>query len=548
MKAALYARYSTDLQRVESIADQHRVCERLAERHGFRVVVRYADKAISGGTTQRPDYQRMLKDARAHKFDVILAEDTSRLWRNLAEQAPRLAELSDLGIAIVTHDLDSRSESAGILGAVTGAMSEGYRREIARRTRRGLEGLARAAKPTGGRSYGYVSAADSGTGDREVDTGQADVVRRIFRDYAAGSSAQSICAALNREGVPSPGSSWQRDTRRRRGWVVSCIAGDPTRGVGILNNELYAGRVIWNRFRWVRSAADSSKRRCIQNPRADWIERQDERLRIVPQDLWDRVKARQADRKHRVGERVAQGISAANAGRTGPRPRHLFSGLLQCKHCGAGFVATGRNRFACSSFAHGQDCTNDARVTQDEMEAGLVAGLQQRLLEPEVVEAARRALVARLRKTAQPPAPSGKRIAELEREVGNLADAIGQGALRASPTIAARLASAEAELDRLRNPVEDRSSAVIEALTPRLTDRLVRLAESLPAMLKGVDRERSREELRSLIGVLEVEADEHEVRFLTKKGALEGAFLRLAGNQHTSLVAGVGFEPTTFGL
>ncbi len=87
MKAAIYARYSPDKQSEASIDDQLRVCERLAERHGFTVTAKFSDAALRGGTTRRPGYQRMLLAARAHDFDVIVAEDTSRLWRNLA--APR---------------------------------------------------------------------------------------------------------------------------------------------------------------------------------------------------------------------------------------------------------------------------------------------------------------------------------------------------------------------------------------------------------------------------------------------------------------------------
>jgi site-specific DNA recombinase len=138
----------------------------------------------------------MLEAARRRQFDVIVAEDTSRLWRNLAEQAPRLAELADLGVHVVTHDLDTRSGSAGILGAVLGASSEAYRKEIARRTRRGLEGLARNGKPTGGRAYGYSSAT-------EVGETQSIIVVRIFREYADGLSPRAIAAGLNRDGIPS---------------------------------------------------------------------------------------------------------------------------------------------------------------------------------------------------------------------------------------------------------------------------------------------------------------------------------------------------------
>ncbi len=181
MKAAIYARYSTDKQSEASIPDQFRLCERLAERNGFAVVGRYDDAAISGGTTHRPGYQNLLAAARRREVEVIVAEDTSRLWRNLAEQAPRIAELRDLGIHVVCHDFDSRQESSVVLGAVLGAMGEGYRQEIGRRTRRGLEGRARAQQPTGGRAYGYVAAKDSRTGKRQIHAEQAATVVRIFQ-------------------------------------------------------------------------------------------------------------------------------------------------------------------------------------------------------------------------------------------------------------------------------------------------------------------------------------------------------------------------------
>lgn len=166
------------------------------------MVARFSDAAIPGGTSARPSYQDMLRAARRREFDAIVAEDTSRLWRNLAEQSPRLAELSDLGIVVVTADLDTRSESAGILGAVTGPMGEQYRKEIARRTRPGLEGLARMNKPTGARSFGYVSVAESRSKEREIDPAQAKIVREIFEMAAEGLSPRRIAAELNPNGSP----------------------------------------------------------------------------------------------------------------------------------------------------------------------------------------------------------------------------------------------------------------------------------------------------------------------------------------------------------
>ena len=84
LRAALYARYSTDKRRVESLDDQYHVCEQVAKREGFTVVARFGDREISGGTADRPGYQSMLDAARQRQFDVIIVEDISRLWRNRA--------------------------------------------------------------------------------------------------------------------------------------------------------------------------------------------------------------------------------------------------------------------------------------------------------------------------------------------------------------------------------------------------------------------------------------------------------------------------------
>ena len=72
MKAAIYARYSTEKQSESSIDDQHRECRKLAERHEFNVVAVFSDKALSGGTANRPDYQSMLVSARAGQFDILI--------------------------------------------------------------------------------------------------------------------------------------------------------------------------------------------------------------------------------------------------------------------------------------------------------------------------------------------------------------------------------------------------------------------------------------------------------------------------------------------
>lgn len=529
MKAGIYARYSTDKQSHASIPDQFRLCERLAERSGFAIHAHFEDAAISGGTAHRPGYQAMLAAARRREIDVIVAEDTSRLWRNLAEQAPRIAELRDLGIHVVCHDLDTRHESSVVLGAVLGAMGEGYRQEIGRRTRRGLEGRARAKKPTGGRAYGYVSAKDSGTGEREIDREQAAVVVRIFQRYRDGLSPRAIAEQLNAEGIPSPGASWNRSQRRRAGWLGSAIAGDTARGVGILNNEQYAGRVTWNRHRWVRSAADSKRRRCVPNPRADWITHVDERLRIVPEALWQAVKARQRQQAERIGQRVAAGLERRNAGRTGRGPKFLLSGLLKCGTCGAAYVMASATSYACASHVNGgrSACANDARFRRDAVETAILDGVRRDLGTPAAVDKVCRRVRARLRALSRPRPATRARIAQLETEVVNLIDAVAAGGLRGSAGLAERLRAAESELTGLKAQAAAADTRNIERLLPELAARYAHQLERLPEILKG-DVTRARTALAAHVGPLTVRVTKAAIQFWSERGHAEAALLRTA--------------------
>ncbi len=157
---------------------------------------------------------------------------------------------------------DTRRDGWGLVHQIKQAVAEQARREASYRTRRGQEGKALVGQSTGGRAYGYVAAADSPSGQIEIDETQAAIVRRIFQMYADGWSARNIAARFNAEGVPSPGATWKRTKRRTDGkWLASAIHGDQRCGTGILNNRRYIGVILWGRSEWKRSAADSAVRR-----------------------------------------------------------------------------------------------------------------------------------------------------------------------------------------------------------------------------------------------------------------------------------------------
>jgi len=413
-------------------------------------------------------------------------------------------------------------------------MSEHYRREIARRTRRGLEGLARNGKPTGGRTYGHVSAADSGTGQVEIDPDQATIVRRVFEMYAAGSSPRSIAATLNAEGVPSPGSSWKRNSRRKSRWLGSAIWGNPERGLGILNNEQYIGRIIWNRCRWVRSATDSSKRRCVINPKSEWIERQEPRLRIVSDALWQRVRARQTKQVETVGARV-KGKSRKRHSGAGRPARYLLSGLLRCGICDASFSMSNKERYQCSSHMFGRACSNTLSVRRELVESRILDGLKSDLQDARIIAE----VEARCRRAANAkpkPADHGKRLAELEREISNLTDAICAGLLKSSPALAQRLGAAETKLARLRAAKATKQPNV-GRIVPRVAERYRAMLGRLNAALSE-DPERARAALQDVIGEFVILQPDESGRFMWAEYEMKTAALIGAAVGSEIMVAG----------
>ena len=262
----------------------------------------------------------------------------------------------------------------------------------------------------------------------------------------------------------------------------------------------------------------------------------DERLRIVSQDLWDRVKARQAQRR-KVGALVRGGLRKRSGG--GGRPgKYLLTGLLVCGVCNGSFVLRNRAYYACGSHWNGGGCSNTLNVPRSLVEKVLIDGLKEDLSDPVVIKEIERQARAMVR---QPVADHGKRIAELRREIGNLADAIASGLLKSSPALAQRLQAAEAELSRLEAP---QRSAPTAMLMPNVREHYLGMIERLAGVLQ-MEPERGREELRGILGD-RIKLQPHASgRYLLADYSLGIAALLPSAE---IMVAGAGFEPATFGL
>jgi hypothetical protein len=157
-------------------------------------------------------------------------------------------------------------------------------------------------------------------------------------------------------------------------------------------------------------------------------------------------------------------------------------------------------------------------------------------------EARRRAARSLIRaRTAKPIDVQAPGIRALKDEIGHLADAIAQGARRASPAIAEKLRSAEEELARLEAQA-NRPTVDIERLIPRLTEEIGRAVEALPKTLAAGNVELARQELKGFLGSIGVVAEPTRMLLYSERGFVEAALMRAAGGM-ASIVGGGGALP-----
>lgn len=396
------------------------------------------------------------------------------------------------------------------------------------------------------------------TGDLAIDAAEKAVIERIFEDYNKGMSARAIAIALNAEGIPSP-----RSSKGSGEWSFSTISGNWKRGTGILNNELYIGRRIWNRQRFVKDPA-TGKRQARMNPPEEWITEQVEDLRLITDALWESVKRRQgAIRSEMVNARHSP-LSGGNPLGTARRPTYLFSGLLKCGCCGASYTLMNKTKYGCSAARNKGTCDNRKLIHRELVEMRILDGLKDKLLHPEMIEA----FIAEYQREwnrLRSSEVSARATCEAElktviKKIAAIVDAISEGMFHASMKDKMdALEDRKAELDRQLAGLADAAAPV--HLHPSLAlvyrRKIAHLATSLNDDLA---RAEATEALRGLVSEVRMLPDDlaKDGHIIELYGEL-GAILRLAdagndeprrmtGGVSDPMVAGVGFEPTTFRL
>jgi DNA invertase Pin-like site-specific DNA recombinase len=238
VRTVIYARYSNDNQSKASIDDQIRICEKRVARERWMLQKIYRDAAPTGANTLRAVYRRCSRVPAMARLMWWWRSALDRLSRGQEDIAALFKRLRFAGIRIMTLAEGEVSELHVGLKGTTNAL---FLKDLADKMRRGPRGRAEAGKSAGGNSYGYwVAAGRFGkngkpvTGAREIHAGEAAIIDRIFSDYAAGLLPKRIALQLNAACIRGP---------RGGLWSASTINGNRARGTGILNNELYIGRL-----------------------------------------------------------------------------------------------------------------------------------------------------------------------------------------------------------------------------------------------------------------------------------------------------------------
>jgi site-specific DNA recombinase len=467
-RAAIYARYSSDLQSPRSIDDQIALCRDYCDKNGISVVKQFCDRALSGASLiGRDGVAKLMEFAQSGGCDVVVVECLDRLSRDLADLPDLWRRLEYAQVQLVAVDL-GRADliQVGIRGLV-GAL---YLKDLAHKVRRGHLGMIREGKRPTGNNYGYRTVVGK-PGEREIYEPEAVIVRRIFAEYLAGRTPREIAHGLNKDHIPKT---------RGRGWTRSAILGDKHRREGILRKDIYRGVIIWNLNAEVKNPA-TGKHTVRHNTAEDWLTVDAPHLRIIDDTTWERAQALIVDRA--LAEPLQQ------------RPiKRLFSGLLVCGVCGAGMVSIGGGRtgktpnIQCGRFLRSKDCTNTRRFRVDKIEESVIDHLRQQLIAPgygdEAIKEYYTAMRRRTAELSRSRSADERQLDEVKRKISRLVDQAAEGTI-VGDVVRAKLAQFEDEAGRLTAKLSQMTGSNVVTLHPKGLEQYLKMLDRLPEVLAG---------------------------------------------------------------
>lgn len=420
-RACIYARYSSSHQQEISVSAQVRSCEFYAQQKGYEIVATYADRAKSGRSTDRADFQKMMSEIDEDKWDCILVYRYDRFTRSNLDLQLEMANLKDHGKTLVSvcENYDDSAEGTMMVG-IMGVINQMYIDKLAVDVLRGMKEVAYEGKSCGGTPpLGYVWK------DRKyvIEETEAKSVRLIFEMYAEGAGYGEIIQRLNALGY---------QTKLGKHFSKTSI-------YEILKNERYTGVYIFNQTKKRNSRGKRNSHQ--EKPKEEQIRIEGVIPQIVPKALWDKVQVLR---------------SVTHKGKCNSKHTYLLSGLVYCG-CGAKMHgnchSNGQGQFyyayRCASNHNKHICSNK-EIRADYLEEFVLNGLFEKLFSEDMVPIITSQINESIQQEAQSKNGEYIRYQEslkvLNKQKRNLMDALKQTGI--SKAIAEELSDIESQIEK----------------------------------------------------------------------------------------------------
>lgn len=404
--AVIYARFSSDNQREESIDAQVRAARDFADRQGITIVKVYMDKAKSAKTDNRPQFQQMIKDSKNGGFSYVIVHKLDRFSRDRYDSANNKRKLKQNGVKVlsVLENLDDSPESI-ILESMLEGMAEYYSANLAREVMKGMTENALQAKHTGGvPPIGYDVAKDK---SYVINEQEAPIVKLIFKCYLEGFTYLDILKELNRLGYKT-----KKGTEFSKSGINK-----------ILSNEKYCGTYVFNQY--VNKNPDGKRNSTIKKSEDEIIRIEDGMPAIISKEDFEAVQ------KIMIQNKIARGTRKAKV-------NYLLSGIIRCGECG--YAMHGNKRpsgidgvyisYRCGCRTSKHLCSN-SEIRREPLEEYILSELETRLLSdeviPEIVKYVNTKLIREEKQEEDRLQALQAKLEQTEKEIDNIVNAIMAG-------------------------------------------------------------------------------------------------------------------------
>lgn len=404
MNAVIYARYSSNNQREESIEAQLRICRRYCREHHYSIVHEYADEAFTATNDNRPEYQQMFRDAKAGGFQVAVFHKVNRNARNEYDYYYHKMQLRRYGVRIeyAGQAFDAQTAEGQLMENQLVGMAAYFSRNLSREVKKGqYENAVKCVHNGGTPPLGYAVGQDR---HYVIDEKEAPIIRYIFSAYVAGDKYGDIINECNRRGYKT----------KTGGEIRKNSIHD------ILSNKKYAGFYVYGRTRGPRNEPRNNHRQSD-----DAYEVAGGMPAIIDMETWRKAQDRLAERKRPRGSYSA-------------KYDYLLAGLIYCGGCGHRMEGTRYKRIykgktTYYEYYRCKRCKEAAGIAKGKIEQYAIKTVKRAISSKRQINALVKSINAAIDENSNAHAAEvqaiNRELADMDKANSNLLSLVEQGAI-----------------------------------------------------------------------------------------------------------------------